>query len=173
MKNGCLHGALRLAALITTAAIVAGCSNTNAAMGWSDAATPPSGMVFSNGMAPSSDGPPPSWYAQRFNLPRGLGEAIKQDRRALWERDASTFALDVGGMFFAQYQPWEHYLEIRTDNKGEVNVSCHWDAKGTLTLLSADGDPAPAADSTATCKHLLDELEKFVAPGGLVAHTDH
>ena len=52
-------------------------------------------------------------------------------------------------------------------------MSCHWDAKGTLTLLAADGDPAPAADSTATCKHLLDELEKFVAPGGLVAHTDH
>jgi len=130
-------------------------------------------MVFSNGMAPSSEGPPPSWYAQRFNRPRGLGEAIKQERRALWDSDPSTFALNVGGLFFAQYQPWEHYLEIRSDKKDAVNVSCHWDPNGSLTILTADGNPAPAADTTETCNQLLDELEQYVAPGGILAHKGH
>jgi len=140
-------------------------------MGWSDAKTPPSGEVFGNGMPPSSEGPPPSWYAQRFNRPRGLGEAIRQYREAVWERGPGTFAYYVGGRFFAQYQPWQHYLQIRTDNKDAVNVSCHWDAAGALTITEVGGGTAPAG-SDATCNKLLDELQQRVAPG-LVAHNTH
>lgn len=161
---------LQLAALITAVTAVAGCSHTDTAMRWSDADTPPAGFVFSNGMPPSSDGPPPSWYAQRFNRPRGLGEAIRQNRRALWERDPGTFAYFVGGRFFAQYQPWEHYLQIRTDRKGEANVSCHWDAGGALTISQVGGGAAPGGSET-TCNELLDELEKRVAPAGILAHN--
>jgi hypothetical protein len=137
---------------------------------WSTAATPPSGYVFLNGMPPSSEGPPPAWYAQRFNRPRGLGEAIKRNRRALWERGPGTFAYYVGGRFFAQYQPWKHYLQIRTDAKGQGNLSCHWDVKGTLTVTEVAGGAAPA-DSEATCNQLLDDLQSRVAPGGLLAHN--
>ena len=171
MMNTGIRGRLHIAVMISAMAMVTGCSST--ATHWSDAKQPPSGYVFSNGMAPSSKGPPPIWYARRFNLPRGLGEAIRQYRESVWERGPGTFAYFVGGKFYAQYQPWQHYLQIRSDIEGQVNVSCHWDAKGTLTMLAADGDPAPTADTTAICKHLLDELEKFVAPGGLVAHKEH
>jgi len=167
-----IRGAVRLAAMMAAVSMAAACSHTDTAMGWSDAKTPPSGDVFSNGMPPSSNGPPPSWYAQRFNLPRGLGEAIRQYREAVWERGSGTFAYYVGGKFFAQYQPWEHYLQIRTDNEGAVNVSCHWDANGALTMTAVGGGAAPAG-SDATCKHLLDELQKYVAPGGLLAHKGH
>lgn len=170
-KTG-IRGSLHLAVIIGAMTMVTGCSHTDTAMGWSDAKTPPSGDVFSNGMPPSSDGPPPSWYAQRFNLPRGLGEAIRQYREAVWERGSGTFAYYVGGKFFAQYQPWEHYLQIRTDNKGAVNVSCRWDANGALTMTAVGGGAAPAG-SDATCKHLLDEVQKYVAPEGLLAHKGH
>lgn len=163
-QNG---GGFYFAVMLSAMTALAGCSNTG--MKWSDAHSPPPGYTFSNGMAPSSEGPPPSWYAQRFNRPRGLGEAITQDRHAVWERDKGTFALYVGGMFFAQFQPWEHYLQIRTDGKDSDNIICHWDPKGVLTMSEEAGGTVPAGSET-TCKHLLDELENYVAPGGLVAH---
>jgi hypothetical protein len=165
-----IRDTLHLAAMLAATTMVAGCSHTTAAMRWSDANTPPAGFKFSNGMPPSSDGPPPSWYAQRFNRPRGLGEAIRQNRRALWERGPGTFAYYVGGRFFAQYQPWEHYLQIRSDDKGAGNVSCHWDANGALSVGEEGGGAAPAG-AQARCKQLLDELEKYVAPAGIVAHN--
>jgi hypothetical protein len=168
MTKSRIRGMLQIAAMLTAVTLVAGCGQ--AAMGWSDADTPPSGYTFSNGMAPSSEGPPPSWYAQRFNRPRGLGEAIRQSSRARWERDPGTFSYYVGGRFLAQYEPWEHYLEIRTDNNGVGNVSCHWDANGALTIKEADGGAAPAG-APAICKQLLDELEKHVAPAGIMAHN--
>ena len=64
--------------------------------------------------------------------------------------------------------PWEHYLQIRTDRKGEVNLVCHWDANGVLTMKNEGGGAAPD-DAAATCKQLLDDLEKYVAPAGILA----
>ncbi|MEJ2552603.1 MAG: hypothetical protein P8079_00975 [Gammaproteobacteria bacterium] len=164
-----IRGTLQLAAMMAAMGIIAGCSHTLTGMSWSPGATPPPGYQFSNGMPPSSEGPPPSWYAQRFNRARGLGEAIKRNHRALWERDPGTFAYYVGGRFFAQYQPWEHYLQIRTDHKGVPNVSCHWDANGALSMSEVGGGAAPAG-SKATCDQLLDELQKRVAPR-ILAHS--
>jgi hypothetical protein len=168
MTNTGIRGTLHLAVMIGAMAMVTGCSST--ATHWSDAKRPPSGYMFSNGMAPSSEGPPPIWYVRRFNLPRGLGEAIKQYRESVWERGPGTFAYFVGGKFYAQYQPWQHYLQIRTDNEGQVNVSCHWDANGVLTISEVGGGKAPAG-AEATCKQLLSELESYVAPEWMVAHN--
>ena len=158
---------LNAAATISMIILLTACSHPGAEK-WTDAKTPPPGYVFSNGMAPSSNGPPPSWYARHFNRERGLGEAIKQNRRALWERKSGTFAYYRGGRFFAQYHPWKHYLQIRTDEKGDHNISCHWDSNAVLTMSEVGGGKPPAG-SQATCKKLLDELEKDVAPAGFVA----
>lgn len=146
--------------------MLAGCSSTpvgDNVVGWSNADTPPSGLVFGNGMPPSSQGPRPEWYAQRFNRPRGIGEALKQNRRALWDRDDGSFAYYIGGELFAQFHPWEHYLRIRTDHIEEANLTCLWTEDGSLSLnLDSGSAPAEASD---TCNHLLDTLARHVAPG--------
>ncbi len=165
-----IRGAVFFAAITTITGFIAGCSHTDGALRWSDADTPPSGYRFLNGFPPSSEGPPPAWYAKRFNLPRGLGEAIKRNHRALWERGPGTFAYYVGGRFFAQYQPWEHYLEIRTEHKDATNINCHWDPNGALTIAKVGGGVAPAG-SEKTCSQLLDALQNHVAPQGLLAHN--
>ena len=148
---------------------ISGCSHfrSNAApgevVGWSNSDTPPSGLVFSNGFPPSSEGPSPEWYAKRFSRARGIGEAIKQHRRSLWDRDSGTWVYYMGSVLAAHYHPWDHYLEIVTQKKGENNTVCHWTQNGTLTISTTDKSPPPAG-SEDTCKQLLDELARHVAP---------
>lgn len=132
-------------------------------VGWSNKDQPASGLVFSNGMPPSAEGPSPEWYAQRFSRSRGIGEAIKQNPRSLWDRDRGTFVYYMGGTLAAYYHPWDHYLEIRTEKKDGNNTVCHWAQDGTLTVGAADRNPAPAGSEEA-CRQLLDELAKHVAP---------
>jgi len=175
MKNRRLRDATRLAIMIGAALAVTGCSHDlggNAkpgeVVGWSDADTPPSGLVFSNGFPPSSEGPSPAWYAKRFSRARGIGEAIKQNRRSLWDRDSGTFVFYMGGVLSAHYHPWEHYLEIQTENKGENNTICHWTQNGTLTTTTTDKSPAPAG-ADELCQQLLDKVARHVAPSSTLS----
>ena len=167
MKKTRIRDICYLAIMILASLSAAGCSGTDKNLKWSNADTPPSGYVFSNGFPPSSEGPSPAWYAKRFGRVRGLGEAIKQYPRSLWDRDKGTWVYYIGGVLSAQYHPWEHYLQIRTDIKDENNTVCHWAEDGKLTITSDKG-PAPAGGEE-TCKHLLDVLENHVAPHGIMA----
>lgn len=137
-------------------------------VGWSNGEEPPPGLVFSNGMPPSAEGPSPEWYAQRFSRARGIGEAIKQNRRSLWDRDTGTFVYYMGGILAAHYQPWAHTLQIVTQHKDENNTVCGWTQDGTLTVGMADDSAAPVG-SEDTCRQLLDELAKHVAPNSTLA----
>ena len=162
-----MHRITFLLALITAAfAVISGCAHTDKPAEQSEPASASNG--FTHGMPPSSEGPSATWYERRYNRPRGIGEAIKEDRRSLWDRDSGTFVYYVGGELYAQYHPWEHYLQIRADNKGASNLSCHWAADAALTM-NADGMPIPA-DAEETCKQLLDKLEKFVTPSSVLSH---
>lgn len=120
-------------------------------------------------MPPSSEGPSPAWYAKRFNRTRGIGEAVKQHRLSLWDRDSETFVYYIGDMLYAQYHPWEPYLQIRTDNKEENDTICRWAEDGTLTTTTENG-PA-SADAEKPCKQILDDLEKHVAPSGILSSS--
>lgn len=170
-----------LASLLAACAAVGGCSHFSSTsaragayddvVGWSDRDAPPSGLVFSNGMPPSSQGPSPEWYAKRFSRARGLGEAIKRNHRSLWDRDSGTFVYYMGGILSAHYHPWEHYLEIVTLKKDGNNTVCHWTRDGSLTVGTTDHSPAPAG-SEATCRQLLDELAKHVAPDSVLSQSD-
>ena len=78
MKKRRMRDTTRLAIMIGAALAVAGCSHDlggNAkpgeVVGWSNADTPPSGLVFSNGFPPSSNGPSPAWDAT--SLTRSTG----------------------------------------------------------------------------------------------------
>jgi hypothetical protein len=175
MKQTRIRDTTRLAVTISAVLSLAACSHDLAAnakpgevVGWSNAKNPPSGLAFSNGMPPSSNGPSPAWYAKRFGLARGLGEAVKDNRRSLWDRDDGTFVYYMGGILAAHYHPWEHYLKIITDKKGENNTVCYWAADGILTVTTTDKTPAPAG-AEDTCKQLLGTLEKHVAPEGLAS----
>jgi hypothetical protein len=168
MKEKRIRDTTRLAVTISAVLTLAACSHAGSTMGWSNADTPPAGMSFSNGMPPSSEGPSPAWYAKRFGLARGLGEAVKDNRRSLWDRDSGTFVYYMGGILAAHYHPWEHYLEITTDKKGENNTVCHWAADGILTVTTTDKSPAPVG-AEDTCKQLLSTLQKHVAPAGLLS----
>ena len=152
--------------LAFTFAAISGCAHTGAPMDQSTQAFSSSG--YTHGMPPSSQGPSPTWYAQRINRPRGIGEAVKQNHLSMWDRDTGTFVYYIGGELYAQYHPWEHYLQIRTDNKDETNTVCRWAENGTLTV-SRDQVPAPAGEEE-TCKQLLDQLEKHVAPSGILSN---
>jgi hypothetical protein len=172
MKNNRIRDTTRLTALIAVALTIAGCSQglggsakPGEVVGWSDAQNPPPGLIFSNGMPPSSDGPSPKWYAKRFSRARGIGEAIKQNRRSLWDRDSGTFVYYMGSVLSAHYHPWEHYLEIRGENKGENNIVCHWTQEGALAISTIDKSPAPAGAGTA-CQQLMDRLARHVDPSG-------
>lgn len=169
MKKRRMRDTTCLATMIGVVLAAAGCSHTDKTIKWSDDATPPSGFSFSNGMPPSSQGPSPAWYAQRYNRARGIGEAVKQNRRSLWDNSTGTFVYDVGGVLYAQYHPWEHYLRIRTDNKDESNTVCQWSEDGKLTITSDNG-PVPAS-AEQTCKQLLDHLAYEVAPSGILSHN--
>jgi hypothetical protein len=140
-------------------------------VGWSNGDEPPSGLVFSNGMPPSADGPSPEWYAQRFSRARGIGEAVKQNHRSQWDRDTGTFVYYMGGVLAAHYLPWAHTLRIVTQKKDENNTICEWTQRGTLTVGTADNSPAPA-DGEETCRRLLDELAKHVAPNSVLSKSE-
>lgn len=168
--------AARQAIAICAAMTVAGCSHNFSAtgsydhvVGWSSADKPPPDLAFSNGMPPSSNGPPPEWYAKRFSRARGIGEAIKQNRRSLWDRDSGTFVFYMGSVLSAHYHPWEHYLEIRTEKKDETNTICHWTQNGGLSVSTTDNTPPPA-DTAATCQQLLDTVANRIAPSGLLSN---
>jgi len=140
-------------------------------VGWSSADEPPAGLVFSNGMPPSSEGPSPEWYAQRFSRARGIGEAIKWNPRSLWDRDTGTFVYYMGGVLAAYYHPWAHTLRIVTQHKGENNTVCEWTQQGTLTVQRANNGPALAA-SEDTCRQLLDEVAIHVAPTSVLSKNE-
>jgi hypothetical protein len=146
---------------------LAACSHVGKSVEWSDADTAPSGMRFSNGMPPSSEGPSPAWYAKRFGAVRGVGEAIIQNRYSLWDSDHGTFVYYIGGVLSAQYHPWKHYLQIRTDSNKENHTYCLWSEDGTLTI-TADNGPASGGAKT-TCNQLLDALEKHISPTGVLS----
>jgi hypothetical protein len=158
----------RLVVIVSAVLTLTGCSHVGNTVRWSDANTAPSGMRFSNGMPPSSNGPSPAWYAKRFGAVRGVGEAIVQNRDSLWDRDHGTFAYYIGGVLSAQYHPWEHYLQIRTDTNEENHISCRWTGDGALTV-TAD-NKSTAGNAEATCKQLLNTLEKHIDPAGLLSN---
>ena len=171
--------AFPLLVLIGMAALC-GCSHFSAAsragaydhvVGWSAADQPPAGLVFSNGMPPSSPGPSPEWYAQRFSRARGIGEAIKWNPRSLWDRDTGTFVYYMGGVLAAYYHPWAHTLRIVTQNKDADNTICEWTQHGTLTVRLANNSPAPVG-SEDTCRRLLDEVAMHVAPNSVLSRNE-
>lgn len=169
MAKSRMHRKNNLTPLLVIAfAAISGCAHSGAPMGQSTPAFSSGG--YTHGMPPSSQGPSPTWYAQRINRPRGIGEAVKQSHLSLWDRDTGTFVYYIGGELYAQYHPWEHYLQIRTDNKDETNTVCRWAENGTLTISRDSGDKVPApAGEEGTCKQLLDQLEKHVAPSGILS----
>lgn len=133
----------------------------------SAAATPPSPLPKraesmppgrTHGMPYTSAVPDPAWYAQRFNRARGVGEAMRRDHVTQWDKDAMAYTYYVGGVLYAHYQPYQHNLSIRTDNGGEAETTCEWDANGTLTMTPAGNQDI--------CKQLLGELDQHIARTG-------
>ncbi len=115
-----------------------------------------------HGMAPSSTGPTPEWYAQKFGLARGVGEALRRDKLALWNQEQGTYTYTIRGQLYAQFHPWEHYLKIRPDNDNSQNnvvKECQWSAKGLLNnTLPEEINPEVAAFCNALIEQLALEL---------------
>ncbi|TPW09633.1 MAG: hypothetical protein FD130_2456 [Halothiobacillaceae bacterium] len=102
-----------------------------------------------HGMAPSSRGPTPEWYAKHYNRPRGIGEAIRMDRLALWDNPTGSYVYTIRGLITARYHPWQHTLKIKDETQvKEGTADCHWSADGALN----------ANNTPASCSHLLNEL---------------
>jgi len=111
-----------------------------------------------HGMPSISAVPDPAWYAERFNRARGVGEAMSRDHVTQWDKESMAYSYYVGGVLYAHYQPYEHRLSIRTDNLGDPETVCEWDAEGALATTPAGGEE--------TCRQLLGALDRHVAVTG-------
>jgi len=114
-----------------------------------------------HGMAPSSTGPTPDWYVQEYGLPRGVGEALRRDRLALWDQENGTYTYTVRGKIHAQFHPWEHFLKIKPDNSlKNVARECQWSATGLLNnTLPDEVNPKVSTHCNALINQLALELE--------------
>ncbi len=121
--------------------------------------TVPSNTV-AHGMAPSSTGPSPEWYATYYNPARGAGEALRQNHQAMWDNKARGYTYYVGGEIFASYHPWQHRLTIRTDNDNGRNLRCHWSKQGQL---KANGPRPKGLSSQEACIQLLNTLQGYLS----------
>ena len=92
-----------------------------------------SSLEVQHGMAPSTTGPKPDWFVQEYGLPRGVGEALRRDRLALWDNETGTFTYTIRGEVYAQFHPWEHFLKIKPDTaQNTFAKECQWSAEGLL-----------------------------------------
>lgn len=110
-----------------------------------------------HGMPATSRFPQPQWYADRYYLARGVGEAIRLNHMTQWDKEAKAYSYYIGGVLFAHYQPFDHNLEIRSDEQSP-EISCRWNENGGLA--------ATPAGSEDVCGQLLDELNRHVARTG-------
>lgn len=113
-------------------------------------------LTATHGMAPSSTGPQPDWFVQEFGLPRGVGEALRRDRLALWDNEAGTFTYTIRGEVYAEFHPWEHFLKIKpeTDNN-TFSKECQWSAEGLLNNTHPNEIRPEVAEH---CNKLIHEL---------------
>lgn len=114
----------------------------------------------SHGMAPSSTGPSPEWYAEYYYPARGVGEALTKNHQAMWDNNARGYTYYIGGELFARYHPWQHGLTIRTDNENGRNLRCHWSGKGKL---KTNGPRPEGLNSTEACTQLLNTLQSHLS----------
>ncbi len=144
--------AFRNLIVITTLLLLTGCS----ALQQSLFSSPEKDGKVSHGMAPSSTGPSPEWYAEYYNPARGVGEALSKSHQAMWDNNARGYTYYIGGEIFARYHPWQHGLTIRTDNENGRNLRCHWSGEGKL---KANGPRPKGLNSKEACTQLLNTLQ--------------
>lgn len=111
---------------------------------------------------------PPGWKSSaRPPASVMLGEKIRHYRLAHRSEATGTYDLYVGGVFLAQYHPWQHDLMLRPAD-GDVDGVCRYTAKGRLQIEEArspSADPPSSAPTLTpqTCAQLLKELETYVS----------
>ncbi len=136
---------------------IGGCARVSKPSDRPMAEATPSG--FTHGMPPSNQGPAPAWFAQRYNRARGVGEAMRRGHVTQWNKETGSYVYYVGGVLYAEYQPLQHALQIRSDLRGDTaDTLCRWTEDGKLVI--------EAAGNEETCQQLLDELDKRVARTG-------
>ncbi len=94
--------------------------------------------------------------------PRALavGEWLQDHRRAVYDRQAGTYDLYVGGVLWAKWHPWRRELRILPLAPGERgegadwSAACRWGPAGRLT--------GPEA-GTEHCRALLDDVARRLA----------
>lgn len=138
-----MHSLKTISATIISASLLIGCASNNS-------------MSVKHGMAPSSTGPTPEWYAQEYGLPRGVGEALRRDNLALWDNETGTYTYTIRGEIYAQFHPWEHFLKVKPDNLDKrFSQECQWSRGGLLNnTLPDEVNP----DVAARCNKLIHQL---------------
>lgn len=171
MKTASVLGLTRpIAPFAAVLVVLTGCASSNklppAAQGASTTSAAPASFAWAESMPPgrthgmpyTSAAPEPAWYAQRFSPARGVGETLRRNHIAQWDKDALAYTYYIGGLLYAHYQPYEQVLSIRTDHGGDAETTCAWDVKGVLTVTPSGGEEV--------CGQLFDELDRHLARTG-------
>lgn len=111
---------------------------------------------------------PPGWNSSaRPTSTVTLGEKIRHHPLALRTHATGTYDLYVGGLFYAQYHPWQHELMLRPEATDAPAGVCRFSPGGELQVETpaaggSDGERTPAALSPEACRQLYVEVENYV-----------